>query len=124
MASLVRKRGSRYWFAAFRDKDGRQCRRTTEQTDRKKAILIAQHFEQLAQAKLKPHRVRETIAELYRQVYGEEVPTASVRHFVEEWLSLKTPEVSSSTLASYKKSAAKFLKYLGTAADSDIANLR
>jgi integrase len=124
MASLVRKKGSKFWFAAYRDLGGKQHRQTTGETDRKKAILIAQDYEGIAQGKVKRHRALERIAELYRQVYGEEVPTASVRHFVEEWLSLKTPEVSCSTLASYKKSAAKFLKYLGTAADSDIAIIR
>src|SRR5271165_6221417 len=94
MASLVRKTGSKYWFAAYRDLHGRQHRKSTEQTDRKKALQISQHYEQLAQRKVKPHRVRETIAELCRQVYGEEVPTATVRQFVKDWLAVKEPEVA------------------------------
>jgi integrase len=124
MASLVRKSSSRYWFAAYRDLYGKQHRKSTEQTDRRKALAIAQHFELLAQRKIKPHRVRETIAELCRQVYGEDVPTATVRHFVDNWLAVKEPEVASGTLVAYKKSAAKFLAYLGDIADSDISGIR
>jgi integrase len=124
MASLVRKAGSKYWFAAYRDLQGNQHRKSTEQTDRKKALAIAQHYEELAQRKVKPHRVRETIAELCRQVYGEEVPTATVRHFVDNWLAIKEPEVAPGSLVAYKKSATKFLAYLGAAADSDISGIR
>lgn len=124
MASLVRKKGSKYWFAAFRDLQGKQHRRSTEQTDRKKAFAIAQHYELLAQRKLKSNRVRETIADLFRQVYGEDVPTASVRQFSSDWLAVKEPEVSPFTLVTYKKSIAKFLAYLGAAADSEISGIR
>jgi integrase len=124
MASLVRKKGSKYWFAAYRDLQGKQHRRSTEQTDRKKALLVAQHLELLAQRKLRPARVRETIAGLVRQVYGEEVPTATVRKFSQDWLSIKKAEVSHFTLVTYKKSVAKFLAYLGDAADTDISEIR
>jgi hypothetical protein len=67
---------------------------------------------------------RETLDQLCRQFYGEEVPRTSVRRFSDDWLAVKQPEVSSSTLAAYKKSISKFLVYLGDAADSDISSIR
>jgi site-specific recombinase XerD len=88
------------------------------------ALAIAGHYELLARRKVKPHRVRETIAELCRQVYGEDVPATSVRQFVDDWLGVKRPEVSPGTLVAYEKSAAKFIAYLGEAADSDISSIR
>lgn len=124
MASLLRKEGSKYWFVAYRDAAGRQHRKSTATTDRKKAERIAQTYQELHQRKIKPHRVRETIAAIVREVYGEDVPSATVRQFITEWLKTKRPEVTAGTLRSYEKSARKFLEYLGSAADSDIANIR
>ena len=57
--------------------------------------------------------MRETLAELYREIYGETLPVATVRKFVADWLQTKEPEVSVGTLAFYKKSIAKFLPVFG-----------
>jgi integrase len=124
MASLIKKPSSRYFFACFRDMNGSQRRRTTGQTDRKKAQRIADHYEDLAQRRIKSSRVRETTNELIREFYGEEVPSATVRQFYESWLAEKKAEVSPFTLVTYEKTASKFLAYLGAAADSDIADVR
>ena len=71
MASLTRKPRSKYWFACFRDVNGKQRRRSTGQTDRKKALKVAEQFEQIGRRKLAPRTVRESLAELYREIYGE-----------------------------------------------------
>src|SRR3984893_16889351 len=123
MASLTRKPRSKYWFACFRDVNGKQRRRSTGQTDRKKALKVAEQFEQIGRRKLAPRTVRESLAELYREIYGETLPVATVRKFVADWLQTKEPEVSAGTLAFYKKSIAKFLEFLGTAADLDLASI-
>jgi integrase len=123
MASLTRKPRSKYWFACFRDVNGRQRRKSTGHTDRKKALKVAEQFEQVGQRKLAPQTVRETLAELYREIYSETLPVATVRKFIADWLHTKQPEVSAGTLAFYKKSTAKFLEFLGTAADLDLASI-
>jgi integrase len=123
VASLTRKPRSKYWFACFRDVNGKQRRRSTRQTDRKKALKVAEQFEQVGRRKLAPRTVRESLAELYREIYGETLPVATVRKFVADWLQTKEPEVSVGTLAFYKKSIAKFLEFLGTAADLDLASM-
>jgi integrase len=124
MASLTKKPQSKYWFACFRDLHGRQRRRSTGETNEKKARQIAQHYEQMAQRKLRPHKARETLSELYRQVYGGALPTATVRQYVEDWLAIKQPETAHATFAAYQKSTAKFLAYLGMDAERDIAEIR
>jgi len=48
---------------------------------------------------------------------------ATVRKFIADRLQTKEPEVSAVTLAFYKKSMAKFLKFLGPAADLDLASI-
>ena len=99
--------------ACFRDLHGRQHRRSTGQTDRKKALEIARHFELVAQRRLKPQRVRETLSELYHQIYGESIPSATVRQYVADWLAVKEHEAARASMAAYRKSAEKFLAYLG-----------
>jgi integrase len=45
--SLTRKPRSKYWFACFRDLNGKQRRRSTRQTDRKKALKVAEQLSRL-----------------------------------------------------------------------------
>lgn len=124
MASVTKKLRSKYWFACFRDLHGQQHRRSTGQTDRKKALEVARHYELVAQRRLKPQRVRETLAELYRQMYGESVSTATLRNYVTDWLAIKEQEAARASIVAYRKSADKFIAYLGTSADLDIADIR
>jgi hypothetical protein len=82
MASLTRKPRSKYWFACFRYVNGRQRRKSTGHTDREKALKVAEQFEQVGQRKLATQTVRETLAELYREIYSETLPVATVRKFI------------------------------------------
>jgi integrase len=123
VASITRKPRSKYWFACFRDLTGRQRRKSTKQTNQNKALKIAQQYEQVSQRKLPARAVRETLAELYREAYGETVPTATVRQFIENWLKNKTPEVAPATLDFYRKSTTKFLEFLGPLAELDMTSV-
>ena len=124
MASITKKLRSKYWFACFRDLHGRQHRRSTGQTDRKKALEIARHYELVAQRRLKPQRVRETLSELYHQIYGETIPSATVRQYIADWLAVKEHEAARASMAAYRKSAEKFLGFLGASAEVDIGEIR
>jgi hypothetical protein len=93
VASITKKPRSKYWFACFRDLQGKQRRRSTKQTDRKRAMKVAEQYEQITQRKLPVHTVRQTLAELAREAYGETFPSATVRQFIEAWLKSKAPPV-------------------------------
>jgi integrase len=122
MASVTKKPRSKYWFACFRDLQGKQRRVSTKQTDRKKAMKIAEQYEQITQRKLPVHTVRQTLAELAREAYGETFPSATVRQFIEAWLKSKAPPViAQSTHDFYRKSMMKFLEFLGPAAELDLS---
>jgi integrase len=122
MASLTKKARSKYWFACFRDLQGKQRRLSTKQTDRKKAMKVAEQYEQITQRKLPVHTVRQTLAELAREAYGETFPSATVRQFIEAWLKSKAPPViAQSTHDFYRKSMMKFLEFLGPAAELDLS---
>jgi integrase len=123
VASITRKPRSKFWFACFRDLQRKQRRKSTKQTDRKKALKVAEQYEQVSQRKLPTRTVRETLVELFREAYGESVPRATVREFIAVWLQNKTPEVAPATLDFYRKSTKKFLQFLGPAAELDLANI-
>jgi hypothetical protein len=48
MASILKKPHSRFWFAAFRDSNGKQCRKSTGETNERKARAIAMNYERAA----------------------------------------------------------------------------
>jgi hypothetical protein len=123
MASLTKKPNSQYLFACFRGLDGRQHRRSTGVTNERKAREIARTYEQIAQRKLKPAKFRETMVELYREIYGEAVPTGTVRQFATNWLNTKKAETVSRSWDSYQKSINKFLAFLGHDAELDVSLL-
>src|SRR5258708_38974358 len=108
MASLIKKPNSKYWFACFRDVNGRQCRRSTGETNEKKARAVAQAAESIAQKRFRPRRARQMLSELFRETYGQDLPTATISQFATDWLSTKKRETAPATLASYSKALAKF----------------
>jgi integrase len=123
MASLIKKPNSQFWFACFRDANAKQHRRSTGVTNRHKAQEIARTYEQIAQHKIKPVKFRETMVELYREVYGEAVPTATIRQFATNWLNTKNAEMGPRSWDSYEKSMKKFLAFLGNDGELDISLL-
>jgi integrase len=123
MASLQKKPNSQFWFACFRDANAKQHRRSTGVTNERKAREIARGYEQMAQHKLKPAKFQETMRELYRQVYGKAVPTATVQQFANDWLKTKKAEIVSRSWDLYEKTIKKFLAFLGGDAELDISLL-
>jgi integrase len=123
MATIVRKPTSKYWFAAFRDARGRQHRKTTREIDKKRAQTVADQLERVAQRKGNPQKVRETFANLYKEFYGEDLPSATVRKFVDRWLKERKREISDATYAIYEKTAERFLTFLGGDADRELGSV-
>jgi hypothetical protein len=106
MARIIRKPRSKYWFACFRDLLGRQHRKSTEQTDRRKALEVANHYELVAQHKIKPQNVRGTLSQHYSEIDGQTVSEATLRQFVEGWLKIKELETTPATLRATAKARA------------------
>ena len=114
MASLIRYQKSQYWVAAFRDASGKQHRRTTRETSRKRALAVAAQFERVARRQASAARVRKTFSEFYREHYGEELQqTSSVRAYVSQFLDSRKNETSTRSREVYRLSLEKFLAFLG-----------
>ena len=123
MASLIKKPNSRFWWACFRDAQGRQRRRSTGVTNEHKAREIARQYEQTAKHKVQPVKFRQTLIDLYREIHGIELPSTTVEQFVADWLKAKRTETKPSSWESYRNVANKFVAFLGDEAQQDISLL-
>jgi integrase len=112
MASLI-KQASRYWIAAFRDASGKQYRRTTRETNKARAQAVAEQYERAAKAKGNSQRVRKVLSQFLRDHYGEELPFATARDFIGQWLAARKSETSPGTFQRYEEVVRKFLSFLG-----------
>ena len=120
MASLIRYPDSRYWVAAFYDAAGRQRRRSTRETNKKRAQAVADQYEKVAKRGGSPQRVRQVFVDFYREHYGQDLPFASVRKFTLDWLAARKAETSRATHGRYGDAVTKFLAFLGSAADKGL----
>ncbi len=126
MASIHKrdKSLSPYWYAAFYNADGRRSFKSTGTTDKNKAERIALEWSDTAKegraGALTEHRVRATMADIFRRATQETLPAGTVRQYFTSWLSTKALEVEESSLTQYRIAADAFLTHLGNRADRPI----
>src|ERR1700745_79145 len=106
MSSVWRHPNSKYFCACLRDATGRQRRITTKETNRRKALKIAETFEKVARQRRTKSHTQRVIARLHEELGGEPFCTESLRTFTTSWLATKQPEVSPRTHDFYRKSVA------------------
>jgi integrase len=123
MATVWRHPESRYWTACFRDSSGKQRRVSTKETDRKKALRIAEEYEKAVRTRRTLRQTQNVLARLHEEVSGEAVSKKSLRAYVAEWLAAKAPEIDVRTYDSYSGGLSQLLGYLGPRADAPIGDL-
>jgi integrase len=121
MATVLKQPGTRYWIAAFRDASGKQHRRSTRETNRRRALEVARQFEKASKGKGNPHQVKATFADFYREHFGVELPFSTLRAYCHNWLATRKGETASATYARYEKTVNRFLEFLGSSqAEADL----
>jgi integrase len=122
VASIAKSPKSRYWIAAFRDASGKQIRRSTRETDRKRALAVALAFERAAKSKGSPQRVRQVLSEFLRDHFSgdQALPQATLAACCQQWLAARKAETSPGTHRHYEVAVKKFLGFLGPHADRSI----
>lgn len=115
MASLAHYPNSPYWIACFRDENRKQCRRSTHETNRRRAQDIADTMEQVAKRKLNARRIREVVNDIYREVSGESLPHASVAGYAAAWLAQKSSSAREALTSCMKKGSISFSPSSGNA---------
>ena len=113
MASIWRNPKSKYFTACFRDASGRQRRVTTKETNRRRALKIAEAFERTAREKRTLVHTRRVIERLHEEISSQKIQRPSLRLFVQSWLAAKKPEVAPRTLIFYEGAINKLIEFLG-----------
>ena len=146
MASIFQDRRSRFWYAKFRDREGRQVARSTkipvtpdphpEDTaadlrrkraeNRRSAQQIATEMEESVRGHRTEIQLRRVVEEVSRRVAGRAVDYPTVRAELEGWLEREAAGKKPSTLARYRATVEAFLKSLEAHGRGDVllADLR
>ena len=121
MASVWKHPNSPFWTACFTDLDGKRKKRSTKETNRRKAEKLAEQYEEAARKRRTFSQVRTVLQDLHREITGEELKSVTVREHVKNWLAEKKDETKPATMHFYDASSTKFLDFLGERADQEIS---
>jgi integrase len=125
MASVFRKHGSPFWFAAYRDALGNRAQKTTKQRERRVALRMAIELERLAAkgraGTLTEAQARKVVSEIVEDATGEPLQFHTVRAWFEEWLAGKKGAVDPKSLTKYEQVTSDFLDHLGARAEQSLA---
>src|SRR5688500_8930711 len=121
MASAHSKKGSPYWYAWYRNADGRRVSKATgllvSETPRGKAEKVADELERTAakarQGTLTADRARQCVSDIFQIVSGEALLFFSVETWMHDWLENKTASKARATMDSYRVAVNGFLAHLG-----------
>lgn len=120
MASLWKHPNSPFWTACFTDENGKQVKRSTKLSDRKKAMKAAEAFEDAAKMARSSELTRaaavKMINELMERTHGDGLDTRSTRQHIEDYqASLQARGTKEGTLKRYRPIFDGFLAHLGNA---------
>jgi integrase len=122
MASIHRKKRSPYFQAYWRDEHGRPHCRSTKQRTRKEAQRVADLWELTAKHRRSASHMRSVFAQMYRELYGSDLPSVTFRAFAQKWLDEKRVEATPSSIRSYITTVHHFIDFLGgERADADLS---
>lgn len=147
MASLIKRPGSPFWFAAFDvvqpDGSTRRLKKSTKKTKRAEALVEAMRLEDLerkggvsspetaskaymilaeaaaaaAKGDLSEARARELLARISEASTGSPLQSYTVRTWAADWLESKATGAKSTTMARYRAHIETFLAWMGERAD-------
>jgi integrase len=148
MATLIKRPGSPFWFAAFdvTQPDGttRRLKKSTKQTKKNKALeraleleaaeqkagtatsenatkafaILTEAAEAAARGELSEGRARDLIARLCEVSTGSPLKFHTVRTWAMDWQEMKAATTGKATRARYKTHVEAFLAWLGEKADA------
>jgi len=102
MASIRKKTGSKYWFAAYSREDGVRVQTSTKSTDRKVAQRIAEELEEAHRRKITEAQMRLVLSNLNERLVGQSLASATLKDFAATWLAGKERELERVSYLAYK----------------------
>lgn len=127
MASIRTKPNSKYWYACFDQADGKRTQVSTKTTDRKKALRIAQEYEEsVLEAKmgvLSESSARKHMNKIYELGVGRKIHFHTIKSWLEWWIENKAKTKREGTAKRYEGTVKAFLNVLRDRADLDVRHL-
>ncbi len=123
MGTLVKDaRGrSKFWYYCYRDASGRRLKKSTKETDRRKARIIGEGFEDAEdlakRGNATEEQIRKVMNDTLARVTGKRVYDPTVREWLDKWLANEKGAVSDATLTRYRQVVTDFLDGLGPLAN-------
>jgi integrase len=117
------------WYCAYTDMNGVRHFRSTKTGDKKSAQQVCNTWAKAAMlgARLTPEKARDVIAAGVADIMlasGQELPTASIEEWIDQWLNAKELEAEASTHSRYSGILKRFVKFVGKKAQNDLATLQ
>jgi integrase len=117
MASIFKRPRSPFWFCSYRSGDGRWLKKSTKQTDRRKAFEFCFKLEEAERAALAhtltTAQARKLFNEVLERAGDSPLEDFTVRAWVLEWLKSKEASHAQSTAERYRKPVQDFIAHLG-----------
>jgi integrase len=127
MPSLWKRERSPYWFCCYTKADGQRSKKSTKQTDRKKAwevCLSIERAEQLAKnGTLTEQTAKKIIGEIVERTTGEPLHNMATNEWLDQWVAGKAQTKSVTTAERYRQVKRDFLNSLGRRATLSLVHL-
>jgi integrase len=127
MASIVKRKKSRFWIACYTNREGRQLKRSTKSTDKRQAMQIALELERVerqAQAgALTTVQLRKVLNDVSEKINGDSLIAPSVEDYLHDWLKGVTARNRAATIERYGKTIRLFLESLDSKAKRPVTAL-
>src|SRR5262249_7560136 len=125
MPSLWKRPRSPYWVCCYTAADGRRLKKSTKQTERKKALevcLALERAESMARhGTFTEARALELVGEVLQRTSGESLSYFTVEEWLRHWLEVKIEVKAGRTGERYKQIVKEFVDSLGGRSKLNIA---
>lgn len=127
MASVVRRKNSRFWTACYTSRDGRQLKRSTKTVDKNQATEIAIEFERIErrakQGSLTSAQIKKVLNDVSEKVTGDTLIAPSTEDYLNEWLAGVGTRSTGATVERYRNSVKLFVANLADKAKKPITSV-
>ena len=124
MASIVRRKKSRFWTACYTNRDGRQLKRSTKTTDKRQALQIAMELERVERqanaGAITNIQLRKVLNDVSERINGDSLIAPSVEDYMNDWLKGIVSRNRAATIERYGKTKRLFLESLGDKAKKPV----
>src|SRR6516162_4334709 len=124
MASVIKRKNSKFWTACYTARDGRQLKRSTKTTAKNQAMEIAIELERVErkakQGELTSAQLKKVLNDVAEKVTGDSLTAPSTQTYLNDWLTGVGARSTAATVERYRNSVNLFVAVLGEKANKPI----